>query len=197
MPGNDGLNTLASLCNKESISNEVSSPHTKPTLSRKNTPSSQNELGAQARANMFQTLQGIDPSMVSLFNSFGGQNNSQQMQSLLAAQLMESQRNSFQQPSYFLPNQPQMTNLIAQNLSSNGSYPTSYDSMTMNALLLATQQGKLQNQNQKHDRGKTICFPRCSVRCFFPLSDVKVQPFLNNGVHKMSFLCLRACDMCF
>lgn len=157
MTGNDGLNTLASLCNKESMSNEASSHQLKSTPSRENSQSSQNETGAQARTNMFQSLQGVDPSMMSLFNSLGGQNHSQQMQNLLAAQLMESKRNSlFQQPSYVLPNQQPLSNLIAQNLSNTGSFPTGYDSMAMNALLLATQQGKLQNQNQKHDRGNNI-----------------------------------------
>jgi hypothetical protein len=169
MTGTDGLNTLASLCNKESMSNEASSHQLKSTPSRENSQTSQNETGAQARTNMFPSLQGVDPSMMSLFNALAGQNHSQQMQNLLAAKLMESKRNSlFQQPSYVLPNQQPLANLIAQNLSNTGSYPTGYDNMAMNALLLATQQGKLQNQNQKHDRGETICFFQCSVRCFFP-----------------------------
>lgn len=156
MTGNDGLNTLASVCNKQCMSNEISSPQTKFTPSLENTQPSQHVTGASARTNIFQPLQRIDPSMMPLLNSIGGQNHSQNMQNLLAAQLMESKRNSIFQRPYFFPNQQPLANVIAPSALNTGSFPTGYDSMTMNAMLLATRQGKLQNQNQKHDLGNNI-----------------------------------------
>jgi PAS domain-containing protein len=190
MTGNDGLNTLASVCNKQCMSNEISSPQTKFTPSLENTQPSQHVTGASARTNIFQPLQRIDPSMMPLLNSIGGQNHSQNMQNLLAAQLMESKRNSIFQRPYFFPNQQPLANVIAPSALNTGSFPTGYDSMTMNAMLLATRQGKLQNQNQKHDLGKTICFLQCSGQMFFLLVICRSATSLNSAVFIMSFLFL-------
>lgn len=169
---NEGLETLASLCNKASMSNDDQNRETNSGAAPRagcTEANLQQSLDANSNRNMFQTSQGINPDLISFINSLGSQISPHQLQSLMASKLSDPNQISFSQqlPSYFATNRQQIPNMMTKTLPL-APFPLGYDASLLNSMLLASQQGKTTEQNKNHLRGKNIC----SVRFFRVVSYV-------------------------